>query len=194
MKITDDVKTDQRLLNLAGFKAGAVDGVAGSRTRAAYERWRAVEPAMGSVDERSVSNIRTLLPEVQVVVRDWLLEQAYAAARELGYVVKVICGTRSWKEQEELYAKGRTAPGPRVTNARAGSSWHNYGVAWDVGLFTASGGYVTDGKVYERFGKLAGLPVGCEWGGDWKSFKDFPHFQWVQVYGSLAVLRARCNG
>lgn len=194
MTITGDVKTDQRLLNLAGFKAGAVDGVVGAKTRAAYERWREAESAMGEVDERSVRNIRTLLPQVQVVVRDWLLEQAYPAARELGYVVKVICGTRSWKEQEELYAKGRTAPGPRVTNAKAGSSWHNYGVAWDVGLFTASGGYVTDGKVYERFGKLAGLPVGCEWGGSWKSFKDFPHYQWVQVYGSLARLKAYSKG
>ena len=194
MTITDDVRTDQRLLNLAGFKAGAVDGVVGPKTRAAYERWREAEAAMGEVDERSVRNIRTLLPQVQVVVRDWLLEQAYPAARELGYVVKVICGTRSWKEQEELYAKGRTAPGPRVTNAKAGSSWHNYGVAWDVGLFTASGGYVSDGKVYERFGKLAGLPVGCEWGGNWKSFKDFPHYQWVQVYGSLARLKAYSKG
>lgn len=194
MTITGDVKTDQRLLNLAGFKAGKVDGIVGPRTQAAYERWRAVEPELGAVDERSSKNIRTMLPEAQVVVRDWLLEQAMPAAKELGYVVKVICGTRSWAEQNELYAKGRTAPGPRVTNAKAGSSWHNYGVAFDIGLFTASGGYVTDGKVYEKFGKLAGAPVGCEWGGKWFSFKDFPHYQWTQVYGSLARLKAYSNG
>lgn len=194
MTITGDVKTDQRLLNLAGFKAGAVDGVVGPKTQAAYERWLAALPELGAVDERSVRNIRTLLPEVQVVVRDWLLEQARPAAKELGYVVKVICGTRSWKEQEELYAKGRTAPGPRVTNAKAGSSWHNYGVAWDIGLFTASGGYVTDGAVYEKFGELAGVPEGCEWGGKWSSFKDFPHYQWTQVYSSLARLKAYSNG
>lgn len=194
MTISGDVKTDQRLLNLAGFKAGKVDGIVGPRTQAAYERWRAAEPELGDVDERSAKNIRTMLPEAQVVVRDWLLEQAMPAAKELGYVVKVICGTRSWKEQEELYAKGRTAPGPRVTNAKAGSSWHNYGVAFDIGLFTASGGYVTDGKVYEKFGKLAGAPVGCEWGGKWFSFKDFPHYQWTQVYGSLARLKAYSNG
>lgn len=194
MKITNDVKTDQRLLNLAGFGAGKVDGIVGARTRAAYERWRAEEPGLDGVDERSVCNIRTLLPEVQVVVRDWLLDQAYSAARELGYVVKIICGTRSWKEQEELYAQGRSAPGVRVTNAKAGSSWHNYGVAFDIGLFTAKGGYVTDDEVYKKLVQLAGLPVGCEWGGSWKTFKDCPHFQWVQVYGSLAVLRVRCNG
>lgn len=194
MTITGDLKTDQRLLNLAGFKAGKVDGIVGPRTQAAYERWRAALPELGAVDERSAKNIRTMLPEAQVVVRDWLLEQAMPAAKELGYVVKVICGTRSWTEQNELYAKGRTAPGPRVTNAKAGSSWHNYGVAFDIGLFTASGGYVTDGAVYEKFGKLAGAPVGCEWGGKWFSFKDFPHYQWTQVYGSLARLKAYSNG
>ncbi len=194
MTISGDVRTDQRLLNLAGFKAGKVDGIVGPRTQAAYERWGAALPGLGGLDARSSGNIRTLLPEVQVVVRDWLLEQAMPAAKELGYVVKVICGTRSWKEQEELYAKGRTAPGPRVTNAKAGSSWHNYGVAFDIGLFTASGGYVTDGKVYEKFGKLAGLPAGCEWGGSWKSFTDFPHYQWVQVYGSLARLKVYSKG
>lgn len=128
MTITGDIRTDQRLLNLAGFKAGKVDGIVGPRTQAAYERWRAALPELGDVDERSAKNIRTMLPEAQVVVRDWLLEQAMPAAKELGYVVKVICGTRSWTEQNELYAKGRTAPGPRVTNAKAGSSWHNYGV------------------------------------------------------------------
>lgn len=194
MKITEDVKTDQRLLNLAGFGAGKVDGIVGARTRAAYDRWIAALPGLGGIDARSSGNIRTLLPQVQVVVRDWLLEQAKPAARKLGYVVKVICGTRSWAEQEELYAKGRTAPGARVTNARAGSSWHNYGVAFDIGLFTAKGEYVTDDEVYRRLVELAGVPEGFEWGGSWKSFKDMPHFQWVRVYKSLASLKARSNG
>ena len=194
MKITDDVRTDQRLLNLAGFGAGKVDGVVGRRTQAAYERWRAAVPDLGGVDERSAGNLATLLPEVQVVVRDWLLERACPAARELGYVVKVICGTRSWAEQDALYAQGRTAPGGRVTNAKAGCSWHNYGVAFDVGLFTVSGGYVTDDAVYRRLVEMAGVPDGFEWGGGWKSFPDVPHFQWVVLFKSLAVLRARSNG
>lgn len=197
MTITDDVKTDQRLLNLAGFKAGAVDGVVGPKTRAAYERWEAavavVKAETPEPDTRSAGNLVTLLPEVQRGARVWLAKAVRCAA-VYGLTVKIICGTRSWAEQDALYAQGRTAPGPRVTNAKAGSSWHNYGVAFDVGLFTASGGYVTDGKVYEKFGKLAGLPVGCEWGGNWKSFKDFPHYQWVQVYGSLARLKAYSKG
>jgi peptidoglycan L-alanyl-D-glutamate endopeptidase CwlK len=33
---------------------------------------------------------------------------------------------RGFDEQNRLYAKGRTAPGKRVTGARGGESWHNY--------------------------------------------------------------------
>lgn len=40
--------------------------------------------------------------------------------------VLVICTWRSGAEQDELYAQGRTKPGPRVTNAKAGQSAHNY--------------------------------------------------------------------
>lgn len=192
--ITDDVKTDQRLLNLAGFKAGKVDGVVGPRTQAAYDRWAAAAPDLSGVDERSARNLATLLPEVALEVRDWLVWQAVPYAKKLGYVVKIICGTRSWAEQEELYAKGRTVPGARVTNAKAGASWHNYGVAFDIGLFTAKGDYVTDDGVYRRLVELAGVPEGFEWGGGWKSFCDVPHFQWVAVYKSLASLKVKSNG
>jgi hypothetical protein len=47
-------------------------------------------------------------------------------------------GFRSWDRQDLLYAQGRTTPGKIVTKARAGRSWHNYGLAAD---------YVLDGVV-----------------------------------------------
>jgi peptidoglycan L-alanyl-D-glutamate endopeptidase CwlK len=40
-------------------------------------------------------------------------------------------GYRSKKEQNELYAQGRSKPGQVVTNAKAGQSYHNYGLAVD---------------------------------------------------------------
>ncbi|GAG18820.1 unnamed protein product, partial [marine sediment metagenome] len=39
---------------------------------------------------------------------------------------------RTNARQAELYAKGRETKGPKVTNARPGQSFHNYGVAWDA--------------------------------------------------------------
>ena len=59
--------------------------------------------------------------------------------------MKVICGTRTYDEQAELYAQGRTKPGPKVTNSPPGYSWHNFGVAWDFVVFDATG---------NRFGKV----------------------------------------
>lgn len=50
----------------------------------------------------------------------------------------VTSGRRSMRDQEKLYAQGRTAPGPIVTNARPGQSAHNYGRAVDVVLDDSS--------------------------------------------------------
>lgn len=196
MKITDDVRTDQRLLNLAGFKAGAVDGVVGSKTRAAYERWAAAVAAVKEEtpepDARSAGNLTTLLPEVQRGARVWLAKVVRCAA-VYGLKVKIICGTRSWAEQDALYAQGRTRAGARVTNVRGGGSWHNYGLAFDIGLFDG-GRYVTEGGPYKKLVQAVGVPAGFEWGGDWTSFKDYPHMQYVGRYGSLAAAKAAMNG
>ena len=39
---------------------------------------------------------------------------------------------RSIQEQNELYAIGRTIKGNKVTNAKGGQSYHNYGLAFDI--------------------------------------------------------------
>lgn len=84
---------------------------------------------------------------------------------------------RSPEEQDRLYAQGRTAPGPIVTNARPGESLHNYlpALAFDVAFADGKGGY----SCLECFRKFAGIAkfFGLEWGGDWTGFKDMPHFQ-----------------
>ena len=41
-------------------------------------------------------------------------------------------GMRTFQEQAKLYFQGRTTPGKIVTNAKAGYSCHNYGIAVDV--------------------------------------------------------------
>lgn len=44
-------------------------------------------------------------------------------------------GLRTYEEQNALYAQGRTAPGNKVTNAKGGFSNHNFGIAFDIGIF-----------------------------------------------------------
>ncbi|MGG3958436.1 M15 family metallopeptidase [Bhargavaea massiliensis] len=114
-----------------------------------------------------------------------LIERAY---RE-GINVIITQGLRTVEEQNELYAQGRTKPGKIVTNAKGGYSYHNYGLAFDFAILNADGSvnWNIDEK-WKRVGAL-GKSLGLEWGGDWPSFKDYPHFQYT--FGlSLADLRA----
>jgi peptidoglycan L-alanyl-D-glutamate endopeptidase CwlK len=82
--------------------------------------------------------IATLLPQVQPYARA-LIGKAAAA----GITIKVISGLRTHEEQNDLYAQGRTKRGPIVTNARGGYSNHNFGIAFDAGVFE-SGTYLDE--------------------------------------------------
>ncbi len=90
-------------------------------------------------------------------------------------------GMRTIGEQEALFAQGRTIPGKIVTQARGGQSWHNFGLAVDMvedGDPTRAGIQWSwaNNKDYLRIGMFAQM-CGLEWGGFWKSFKDYPHVQ-----------------
>ena len=117
------------------------------------------------------------------------MREAVAKAERLGVQVRIIGGTRTYAEQDELYAQGRTVAGKRVTNARGGYSWHNFGLAWDFGVFSGDGKrYITDGEQYAALGALARAVPGLEWGGDWKGFRDMPHVQ-LKRFASVAEAR-----
>ena len=126
--------------------------------------------------------INTLHPLLRSKAKEFIIR----AEKELGIKLRVVSALRTWTEQNKLYAKGRTVPGKKVTNAKGGSSYHNFGLAIDVVE-------IKNGKALWRnpnWNKIAGLgkEVGFEWGGDWRSFKDRPHFQW-RFKKSLAQLR-----
>lgn len=98
-----------------------------------------------------------------------------AVATETGINLRVVQGFRTWQEQDDLYALGRTKPGTIVTMAQGGRSNHNYGLAFDVagrmpnGSISWSINYGAVNAVLNRYD--------FEWGGNWKSFKDQPHFE-----------------
>jgi len=127
-----------------------------------------------ALDARSLKNIATLHPEVQPFA-----VTLAAKAAEAGITIQIISGTRTYAEQDALYAKGRTkAPiGKKhiVTNAKGGHSNHNFGIAFDVGVFEGKS-YKGSSPKYKAVGAL-GTSLGLEWGGNWKSFVDEPHFQ-----------------
>jgi LysM repeat protein len=110
-----------------------------------------------------------------------------------GVEILITQGLRTWEEQDALYAKGRTeAPIGKqfiVTNAKGGQSYHNFGLAFDIVVLDAIGKYDWDSS-HPGWATAAnaGKSVGLEWGGDWKTFKDIPHYQYT---GGLTL--AQCQ-
>jgi len=99
--------------------------------------------------------------------------------------VRITHTLRTFEEQDELYAQGRTKPGKKVTNAKGGDSFHNYGVAADIVLIingiTASWDTKKDFDKDQQSDWMEVVKVfkdaGWAWGGDWRSFRDMPHFE-----------------
>ncbi len=116
---------------------------------------------------------------------------------ERGIAILITCTLRSMEEQAALYAQGREEVtkvnelrrlagmpplGPEnriVTNARPGYSLHNFGLAFDV--VPLDGGkpiWNSSHPVWQRIGNN-GKGVGLEWAGEWKRFREYPHFQYT---------------
>lgn len=193
MRIEEMIATVQAKLGID------VDGRAGPQTWGAiYERLvgkkidgQSPAQAIAPVDARSEKAIATLLPQVQPMARA-LVQKAAAA----GINIRIISGLRTYAEQDALYAQGRTAPGSVVTNARGGYSNHNFGIAFDIGVFEGNR-YLGDSPKYKAVGVL-GMDLGLEWGGNWKTIVDQPHYQLRPAWAMdlterqmLAEMRAR---
>ena len=177
---------------IQAFVGVAADGNPGNLTAEAVAKKLGIDTSTprpapsgpATIDPRSAANIATLRPYAQAKAREWLLK-----CLEAGINVKIITGTRTYKEQDALYAQGRTAPGLKVTNAPAGYSWHNFGVAWDFVVFDADGEPQWESPLMEECGKIA-ESLGHEWGGHWTSFQDTPHIQ-IKTGCTLAQARQR---
>ncbi|WP_433943593.1 M15 family metallopeptidase [Paenibacillus sp. SN-8-1] len=133
------------------------------------------------VRSKSASKLAGLAP-TQRKAAEALIDFAYAH----GVPIVITQGLRTISEQDGLYAQGRTKPGAIVTNARGGYSYHNFGVAIDFALLMPDGKSVTwdmkrdgDGDGIADWDEVVAdaKRLGWAWGGDWRTFKDYPHFE-----------------
>jgi peptidoglycan L-alanyl-D-glutamate endopeptidase CwlK len=140
-------------------------------------------------DKISIERAKKLHPSVRDEVIELItrVEKGFPA----NIAVRIVQGLRTIEEQNALYAKGRTAPGSIVTNAKGGSSYHNYGLAIDFAILVGKDGNSTYDEVSwdikkdnDKDGVADWLEVvkvfeaaGWEWGGRWSSIKDYPHVQ-----------------
>lgn len=157
------------------------------------------------LDQRTQERLRALRPEISG--RAAIL---ICRAERAGIPLCITQGYRSTEDQDRIYAKGRTAKsdvpcrhgsdvrtvgtcdehplGATVTKARAGESWHNYGLAFDVAVVDLEFGnpfWPEDDTVWRRIGEI-GEDVDLQWGGRFRS-PDRPHFQ-MTLGLSLALL------
>ena len=136
------------------------------------------------MDKVSQDRIDQLHPSIRLDVSN-LIEKINTKVLTGRAKVRIAQGLRTFAEQDALYAQGRTKPGKKVTNAKGGQSIHNYGLAVDIVLIldgkTASWDEKSD---FDRDQQSDWIEVvtefkraGFSWGGDWRSFKDMPHFE-----------------
>ncbi|WP_457639437.1 M15 family metallopeptidase, partial [Persephonella sp.] len=127
-------------------------------------------------------------------------------AEKEGIDVLIYCTYRSPDEQEILYMQGRLEQfgitlqelnrmrkklglwkltekeaKRKVTNAKPWQSFHQYGFAFDCVPLQGGKADWNNREAYKKLGKIA-EKVGLEWAGNWKRFKEYPHFQDTDTY------------
>lgn len=194
----NEVKMMQKVLIIEGcLKAGLDTGNFANLTLQAVKTFQAkygidttgtvgpkTRAKLNELCSKKKSNF-SLKPKVQR-----LCDQFVSACKDSGIIVQVTEGFRSMERQAELYnqpfdKKDNDGDGKideadeKVTNAKAGQSFHNYGVAFDV-IFVINGRRTYEGD-WNAIGRI-GRSIGLDWGGDWKTFVDRPHFQFTGGY------------
>ena len=118
-------------------------------------------------------NLNDLAPLVKAKAEAFI--KACAAQ---GIDVLITSTYRDAESQAALYAQGRTAPGPKVTNAKPGQSWHNWRCAFDFVPLVNGKAQWNDAALFKRCGEIA-EGVGLEWAGRWKTFTEMAHCQYT---------------
>jgi len=149
------------------------------------------------IDKVTMERIELLHPAVRQEVKDIYVNEI-APSLSGKALCRFAYTIRTFEEQAALYAQGRTklfdANGKKlgiITKAKEGQSIHNYGLALDIVLIKDVDGNGTfetasweDTVDFDKDGKADWIEIvsifkkhGWSWGGDWKSFKDKPHFE-----------------
>lgn len=108
--------------------------------------------------------------------------------KKQGINIKVTETYRSQARQDYLYAQGRTREGSIVTNAK--TSIHTSRKAFDVCINQRGNEY--NATLLKKVGAI-GESLGLEWGGNWSTFKDSPHFQLLNK-PKVNTLKIKLNG
>ena len=135
-------------------------------------------PAQRQRSDTVLASVRPELSHIAKYVEEY--------ADQSGIKIMWVQGLRTQEQQAKLYAQGRTAPGPQVTQApTAETTPHGRGAALDFAILDLNGqpswapGLTS---LYEQVGRLA-EGLGLQWGGRFPH-ADRPHVElrgWHQL-------------
>lgn len=153
------------------------------------------------VDQLSLQRISKLHPKLREECKKIMAEVNQKTYTKASFC-RITFTLRTFAEQQAIYNQGRTTPGQKVTNAKPGQSIHNYGLAVDIAFVINGKDASWDVKKdWDRDGQSDWMEVvavfkkyGWEWGGDWVSFKDMPHFQKTFGYSWQKLLNLKNAG
>lgn len=163
--------TDDEFTRLVQSRLGVTaDGIVGPRTLAALDRAlpppvAVSEPVATGWDRRSIANLMGVHPDLVRVI---------SLARERSPIpFTVIEGLRTVERQRQLVAQGAS----QTMNSR-----HITGHAVDIVPHRPDGTLAFDWPLYHKVAPIVKdaareLGVAITWGGDWRTFKDGPHFE-----------------
>lgn len=135
-------------------------------------------------DQKTIERIELMHPSIREQLKKDYLEINNKLPK--GVRLRFTHTLRTNKEQDDLYAQGRTKAGKKVTNAKGGQSIHNYGLAFDIVILLDKDNNGTFESVSWNVDKYWMTVVnffkskGWAWGGDFKSLYDAPHFEFTK--------------
>ena len=129
------------------------------------------------MDRLTIDRIAQAHPKIREELKQYYIECNNKLPK--GVRLRFAYVYRSIAEQNVLYNQR-----PKVTNAKGGQSIHQYGLAMDYVIMLDKDNNGTFETIewdlkspYHKVVVDYFQSKGYEWGGSWKSFKDYPHFQ-----------------
>lgn len=104
---------------------------------------------------------------------------------QAGLIIKITDCLRNEKEQADCVRRG-------TSSLNYPDSHHNWGTAFDFCRNDGNGAYNDNDGLFTRVGEI-GRSIGLEWGGDWYSPVDKPHFQ-LPDWGTGTILLKQMYG
>ncbi|WP_428738640.1 M15 family metallopeptidase [Sulfurimonas sp.] len=141
-------------------------------------------------DVHTNKKIKTLHPKIRNLATEFINK----VETQKNIRLRVTQALRTIDEQNQLYAQGRTTSGNKVTWVKGGYSFHNYGLAIDVVKIEKNGTINWNDTTYFSDIAQIGKSLGFEWGGDWTSTPDKPHFQYTFGYTTAQLKVKYDNG